>query len=96
MCGEKTVFSIAKFFKSRIGPGSATYGILKRCPRCVYQYSWEPILIFSKERGPRIIVNLEGNNYVREGPCPEGFGQCGKCFEAVLDPSKFKCKWKAF
>ena len=83
---------LKKLFNKHFGPGSFAYGILRPCRRCVYQRLHEPILIFSKERGPRvIIVPLEGC-YVRIGKCI-GFRECGKCFEAIKDDSKYPCKW---
>jgi hypothetical protein len=70
-----------------------SYGILPSCRRCVYGKSHEPLLIFSKDRGPRIIVNLDSNTYVRHKDCL-GFSNCGKCFEAVTySDSTLPCIW---
>lgn len=71
-----------------------SYGILKKCTRCVYGKSHEPILIFSRDRGPRIIIFPNSKCYLRHGECL-GFKECGKCFEAIGDPG-FKCEWKEF
>jgi len=83
-----------KFFKKLkdiIPPFS--YGILKPCRRCVYQNTWEPILIYSFDRGPRIIVNLEGKTYVRKGECL-GFQKCFHCLEKVKKkPLELPCEW---
>jgi len=86
---------IRDFFRDKIGPGSTTYGILKACRRCVYQKSHEPILIFSRYRGPRVIVNLNGKNYLRQGKCI-GFKECGKCFEVAEGKEQSTCKWIEF
>ena len=75
------------------GSNFLSYGILQACRRCVYQKHYEPILIISRDRGVRLIVNLDGKTYVRKGECI-GFRECGKCFEAVLDSSKFLCTWE--
>jgi len=83
-------------FKDKLGPGAVSYGILKPCGRCVYAKHHEPILIFSKDRGPRIIVNLDGKTYVRSGDCL-GFNICGKCFERALGKAEnLPCIWKEF
>jgi len=81
--------------KDKLGPGSTAYRIFKPCRRCVYQKSYENILIFSRERGPRIIITSDGRTFVREGPCI-GFQQCGKCFEVIEGKEKRKCTWKEF
>jgi len=80
------------FLDKHFGPGSSVYTIFKACRRCVYAKSHEPVLIYSKHRGPRVIVNLEGKTYVRTGECI-GFKKCGKCFEAVKR-NDLPCKWK--
>jgi len=87
---------LKKFFNEHFGPGSTVYGILRPCRRCVYQGSYEPILIISKNRGPRVIINLDHKCYVRKGECL-GFSTCGRCFEQCLkkDPS-IPCEWKEF
>ena len=68
-----------------------SYGIMKPCFRCTYQKSGEVILIFSKSRGPRIIMK-KGNVYVRKGDCI-GYNKCSKCFEAVEDNFNVPCEW---
>jgi hypothetical protein len=62
----------------------------------VYGKHYEPILVFSMNRGPRIIVNYNGRTYVRRGECI-GFKNCGRCFEQVenLDRS-LPCQWIEF
>jgi hypothetical protein len=82
-------------FRNKINPGMVSYGILKPCRRCVYAKHCEPVLIYSFHRGPRIIVNFDGKNYVRNGECL-GFSKCGKCFEAINNTSNLPCKWKEF
>ena len=73
--------------------GFSVYGILKPCYRCVYQHTNEPILIFSKHRGPRVIIIPDkGKAYVRKGKCI-GFEKCGKCFEAI-ESDKYPCDWR--
>ena len=76
------------------GRDKFTYGILKKCDRCTYAKSYEPILIFSKSRGPRIIMVHRPTMavYVRHEQCT-GFSECGKCFEAVEDCSEYPCLW---
>ncbi|RLF22433.1 MAG: hypothetical protein DRN15_09080 [Thermoprotei archaeon] len=69
------------------------YGILRPCYRCVYAKSHEPVLIFSMHRGPRVIVNLDGDTYVRTGKCI-GFRECGLCFEAARGKKDLPCKWR--
>ena len=87
---------ILKFFRDNLGPGSTAYGIFRPCRRCVYQKSHEPILIFSKHRGPRIIIDPANKKcYVRKGECI-GFKECGQCFDAIKQPDKYPCKWKEF
>ena len=85
---------LQKFFNKHFGPGSSVYGILRPCKRCVYQGSYESILIISKERGPRIIILPGRKVYVRKVSCI-GYKECGRCFDQVLrkDPS-LPCKWK--
>jgi hypothetical protein len=74
-------------------PGGMAYGIFSTCRRCAYQKSYEPILIFSKDRGPRIIIiPPEGKVFLRQGECI-GFKSCGECFNAITS-NEFKCKWK--
>jgi hypothetical protein len=73
------------------GNDTLSYGVMGACKRCSYSKSYEPILIFSKLRGPRVIINLESKTYVRHGECL-GFNSCGKCFELNKD-SKFPCYW---
>ena len=82
-----------KLFLSN-SPGSYSYVIFKPCYRCVYSKKFEPVLIYSRDRGPRVIVNFKGSTYVRQGECI-GFKQCGKCFEQIIkiDPS-LPCKWR--
>lgn len=69
------------------------YGILKPCYRCTYQRGNEPILIFSKDRGPRIIMHSK-DVFVMEGKCV-GYENCGLCFEQVcIQEDTLPCKWK--
>jgi hypothetical protein len=80
---------------SSIPNSSLFYGVLKPCYRCTYQKSNEPILIISKTRGPRIIVNLNKVSYVRQEECI-GYASCGKCFDqALLGNLDVPCKWKS-
>jgi hypothetical protein len=72
---------------------SLSYGILRKCKRCVYQKYNEPILLFSKDRGPRIIIYHE-EVYVRNNDCV-GYELCGRCFEQVCANEKcLSCEWK--
>jgi len=89
---SKLLQGLIEFIKNKLGPGSTVYTIFRPCRRCVYQKSHEPILIFSKTRGPRIIIFPNKAVYVRTGECV-GFKKCGRCFEAISDPN-FPCKWK--
>jgi len=83
---------LKKFFNKHFGPGSTVYGILRPCRRCVYQGYYEPILIISRFRGPRIIIlPSEGKVFVRRGSCI-GYKKCGHCFDAI-NSSTFPCKW---
>jgi len=82
---------IKRLFSDKIRP-LLSYGILKPCYRCVYCKSKEPALIISMMRGPRVIVNYKGKTYARRGKCL-GFKECGKCFEAIIDPKDLPCKW---
>jgi len=87
---------LKNIFDKHFGPGSTFYGILKPCRRCVYQNFYEPILILSKERGPRIIIIPSENKcYVRVGKCL-GYQNCGKCFIAVKEDIDVPCKWRRF
>jgi len=71
-----------------------TYGILKPCYRCTYAKSFSGMLCISDKRGPRAIVNFNGSTYARSNRSKcLGWQECGKCFEAVIDDSKFPCKW---
>jgi hypothetical protein len=70
-----------------------SYGILKPCWRCSYQKRYEPILIFSKDRGPRILMIPDNGVYVRDGECIS-FEKCGKCFHQININSELPCKWK--
>lgn len=84
---------IFNWFKEKIGPGSTVYGILKPCYRCVYQKSYEPILIFSFSRGPRVIVKYKEKTYTRKGSCI-GFKECGRCLEKIDDKElELPCNW---
>lgn len=78
---------------------SQNWGILQSCNRCRYGKSHEPILIFSKDRGPRVILDHnKRDKYVRKGDCI-GFQKCGKCFEVAIDKVKdstIPCEWKKF
>lgn len=70
-----------------------TYGILKKCSRCSYQKSNEPILIVSKDRGPRIIIDKQ-EVFVRSSNC---LGQqvCGNCFiQCKENLETMPCRWK--
>lgn len=90
-----SIFSkIKKALLNNLGPGSTAYGILKACRRCVYQKSHEPILLVSKDRGPRIIIIPGSGCYVRQGSCI-GYDKCGKCFEQV-EKQTLNCQWKKF
>jgi hypothetical protein len=84
-----------QWFKDKLEPGALSYGILKKCSRCVYAKSAEPVLIYSRNRGPRIMF-YNGRTYVRRGNCT-GFSRCGKCFEQIenLDKS-LRCQWIEF
>lgn len=92
---------ILESFKNKlsnsIGPGSYTYGIFKACRRCSYAKSHEPILIYSFDRGTRIVVNYNGKTYVRNGKCI-GFAECKlkrKCLDKIDNPElDVSCKWK--
>jgi len=87
---------LKKFFNKYVGPGSTVYGILRPCRRCVYQNYHEPILIVSKDRGPRIIlIPSEKKAFVRKGKCL-GFKECGKCFRAIQENLNLPCKWEEF
>jgi hypothetical protein len=78
---------------SKIPLAYLSYGILKPCYRCSYQKSNEPILIFSKSRGPRIVIFPKIATLVRFGDCI-GFETCGRCFEqSKMNSTKFPCKW---
>jgi hypothetical protein len=71
----------------------ATYGILKPCYRCRYAKSHEPVLIFSKHRGPRVIVDKQNGTFVRHGECV-GYELCGRCFEqAEINLETLSCRW---
>ena len=74
------------------GSNFLSYGILKACKRCSYGKHYEPILIYSFDRGVRCIVNYNGRTYVRRGDCPD-FKNCMKCIEAINSPNHFPCKW---
>jgi len=67
-----------------------SYSILKPCFRCVYAKRYEPVLIVSLHRGPRILVNYKGHTYVRKGDC-KSIVKCYKCFRGNID--KTPCKW---
>jgi len=69
-----------------------TYGILPPCYRCVYTKSHEAILIISKDRGVRIIVNLNGKTYIRKGKCL-GYSACGSCFKRIMEDLDLPCEW---
>jgi hypothetical protein len=85
-----------KKLRNKFNPGMISYGILKPCRRCVYAKHYEPILIFSMHRGPRIIVNYNGKTYVRKGDCL-GFQVCGQCFRKVSGKSlELPCDWQEF
>lgn len=73
--------------------GVTAYVILKPCKRCVYQKSYEPVLIYSLHRGPRVIVEPNGNCYVRVSECVK-CNDLTECFRQVNLQSK--CKWKKF
>jgi len=91
---SKLISKILSFFDSHLGPGSTVYSILKPCYRCVYAKRYEPVLIVSKTRGPRIIVNLDGKTYVRKGQClgKECPIYC-ECWKAI-EREDLPCKWK--
>ena len=77
-------------------PGFLSYGIFQACRRCHYAKSNEPVLIYSRNRGPRILVLPGGKCYLRRGECL-GFSKCGRCFEQIenLDKS-LPCNWIEF
>jgi len=66
------------------------YAILKPCFRCVYGKRYEPILIVSLHRGPRILVNFKGHTYIRKGKCI-GLNKCLLCVKGKIDNTP--CKW---
>ena len=69
------------------------YGVLRKCSRCVYAKSHEPILIFSLDRGPRILIYPQIGIFVKHGNCI-GFQNCNKCFLKVIDSSiETPCQW---
>lgn len=69
------------------------YGVMRPCFRCAYQRRNEPIIIFSKLRGIRILVS-NNEAYLREGECV-GYEICGRCFEqCFLNDKSLPCKWK--
>ena len=93
MIGVRELFQLLlKRLRNFFKPWTS-YGILRPCLRCVYAKRYEPVLIISKTRGPRIIVNLNGKTYVRRGPCI-GYEHCGKCFEAVEGKVTTPCNWE--
>jgi hypothetical protein len=80
---------------SNIPNNILTYGIMPTCKRCVYQKSREPVLIFSRDRGVRIVIYPDGKTYVRLDGCL-GYSSCGKCFEQCLsNQESLPCKWKS-
>ena len=87
---------LSKWLRALLGrfQNRLAYGVLKPCYRCVYAKSYEPILIFSKFRGPRVIMMHKPSNYVyvRHKNCL-GMNKCGKCFDAIEDSSMFPCEW---
>ncbi len=72
--------------------GRVSYGILRACRRCVYAKSYEPVVIVSLRRGPRVIVNLNGRTYVRVSECI-GIQKCGKCLMGEVDLKELPCRW---
>ena len=89
------MFNILSFFSNHLGPGSNVYAVLQPCRRCVYSKRYDPALVITRDRGPRVIVNLDGNEYSRSGECL-GYSECGKCFEAVKNNKDLPCEWKKF
>ena len=73
-------------------PGFLSYGILKPCRHCHYGKHYEPILIYSFNRGVRCIVNYNSETYIRRGECPN-FNNCMKCLDAIDNPKKYSCTW---
>jgi len=67
-----------------------SYGILQPCFRCVYGKRYEPILIVSLHRGPRVLVNLDTHTYIRKGKCI-GIDKCNLCFQGNIKETP--CKW---
>jgi len=59
---------IIKYFQNKLGTGSTLYSILKPCTRCVYGKRYEPILVFSLNRGFRVLVNYNAHTYLLEVP----------------------------
>lgn len=92
--GKLKLSGILSFF-DHLDPGSLAYGILKPCRRCVYSKHYDPALVVTRDRGPRVIVNLDGNCYSRQGDCI-GYSKCGKCFSAVKDNTGLPCTWNRF
>ncbi len=87
----KCIFNFHLF--SNIPNNILAYGILKSCKRCSYQKSNESILIYSKDRGPRIVMG-SGIVLVKYGDCI-GYKNCGKCFEqSLINNNTLPCKWK--
>jgi len=85
----KWISNIFNKFKGASEP-LFSYGILKPCFRCVYGKRYEPILVVSLHRGPRVLVNYNGHTFVRKGKCI-GIIKCYKCFEGNI--SDTPCKW---
>jgi hypothetical protein len=82
---------LSKFFSSH-DPSAFAYGILQPCRRCVYAKKYDPSLIITKDRGPRVIVNLSGKCYTNKGECV-GYHICGNCFSL---PKDLPCRWVEF
>ena len=81
-----------RFFKEKLKPPLMTYGILPVCRRCVYGKHFEPILVYSFNRGVRCLVNYNGKTFTRRGECPD-FRNCMNCLDAIEHPKKYSCIW---
>ena len=84
-----------RYRKSNNPLSSTSYGIMRACHRCVYQKSYESVVIVSEIRGPRIIILMpEGKLYRRESKECLGMDKCGKCIKVVKGEVLAPCEWK--